>query len=108
MLKCGGSMILKKLWNVILSIIKFIFCEEEKGGDNNKMVLEMYNRDILSLMQKLDDIKKELEVSQSSRLHVGLLDFDAERLEKELAHILAHAKALKPVDFPETHPTVVI
>lgn len=72
------------------------------------MVLEMYNKDVRVLMQKLDDVKRELEVSESSRLHVGLLDFDSRRLEEELAHIVAHAKALKPTDFPETHPTVVI
>jgi len=65
---------------------------------------EFYNRDIELLLTKLEDVATELKACQSSRLHVGMTDFDVRRLEEELMAILAHAKAVKPTDFPETHP----
>ena len=69
---------------------------------------ELYNRDIKTLLEKLEDAMNELRECQSSRLHVGLLAFDARRLKEELNHILCHAEAVAPTDFPETHPTVLI
>ena len=71
------------------------------------MAEDFYNRDIDLILQKLDDVKTEMEKCQSSRLHVGLTEFDARRLKEELLHIIAYADAVKPTDFPETHPVVL-
>ena len=68
---------------------------------------ELYNRDIKVILEKLEDVKQELTLSQSSRLHVGMLPFDVRRLEEELMHIADHAKAVSATDFPESHPTVL-
>lgn len=56
------------------------------------------------MLDKLGDVEKELRECQSSRLHVGILNFDSRRLEEELMHIINHAKAVAATDFPETHP----
>ena len=68
----------------------------------------LYNRDIADATKFLDDVKKEMLTSQSSRLHRGFIPEEKRRYVELLNSLSKRVDAMDTGDFPEVHPHTIV
>ena len=69
---------------------------------------DLYNRDVVDVVNWLKDIETEMCASQSSRLHRGFIAGEKRRYVELLEAIMKRVTVMEPEDFPETHPIVLV
>ncbi|MCK4260595.1 MAG: hypothetical protein KAX49_16580 [Halanaerobiales bacterium] len=65
---------------------------------------ELNNETLTYVKVLLKRVILEMDASQSARLAVGFLDFDAKRFVAELMKVVKTIENELPEDYPETHP----